>query len=119
MSDELLPCPFTGEKPKHGLTKKMYCQLTGESYQHYFVDSMCCRIERPTKGLAFKAWNTRAVAKPVDVESLKQKADKLAEALACIVRHLEITLGPMAEFSAVKHIAEQALSEYRGGNDGG
>lgn len=55
-----LPCPFCGRPPKHGQTKKQYCQLHGEPFQNYTV--WCeghARIVQGTKQQCEIEWNTR------------------------------------------------------------
>ena len=62
----LLACPFCGGKPKHGLTKRGYCQLHGEPLQGYAV--WCeghARVEAPNKDAALRVWNTRADINPL------------------------------------------------------
>lgn len=60
---ELKPCPFSGAKPQHGLTKVRYCQLHGDPLQSYFVGCKCCgsRFEAADKDGAFALWNRRSM----------------------------------------------------------
>lgn len=58
---QLLPCPFCGSAPHHGLTKVKHCQLHGDPYQNYRIwcPKGCARFECGDEPRAHSAWNTR------------------------------------------------------------
>jgi hypothetical protein len=76
---ELKPCPFSGAKPQHGLTKVRYCQLHGDPLQSYFVGCKCCgsRFEAADKDGAFALWNRRSMT--------QEERDALEHGAACLV----------------------------------
>lgn len=65
----LLPCPFCGRKPHHGLSKVRYCQLHGDPIQDYRVwcpmgsgvpfDGSHARVDACDQQTAFSLWNQR------------------------------------------------------------
>jgi hypothetical protein len=65
----LLPCPFCGSTPRHGLGKVQHCQLHGDPYQNYRVwcakdgahyDSSHARVSAGDKDRAVAAWNAHS-----------------------------------------------------------
>jgi len=79
----LKPCPFCGEKPRHGLTKVQYCQLHGDPYQNYFVECPkgCGRMVCGGKERAFARWNHRAET-PIITKALASKQEAEAGKLS-------------------------------------
>lgn len=59
---ELLPCPFCGARPHHGLMKVEYCQLHGDPFQRFKVwcPHGCAEKIGANRELAITAWNRRA-----------------------------------------------------------
>ena len=57
----LLPCPFCGAQPHHGLSKVMHDGLHGDPYQRFLV--WCpkdhAKVDKVNREQAFAAWNTR------------------------------------------------------------
>jgi len=62
ISEELLPCPFCGAHPHHGLTKVEHDQLHGEPFQRFRVwcPHGCASKLEANRELAVAVWNRRA-----------------------------------------------------------
>jgi hypothetical protein len=67
----LLPCPFCGAQPHHGLSKVMHDGLHGDPYQRFLV--WCpkdhAKVDKVNREQAFAAWNTR---QPTQSDALRE-----------------------------------------------
>ena len=103
---KLLPCPFCGVRPEYMVTKIM-------TTMHCCNDKCPAEtvyVQRATKKIAFKSWNTRSVS------TLATVSGKMAEALKfayeCMVTQPKFRVKNRTSKDSCD-IIEQALSAYQ------
>ncbi|CDP50668.1 Phage protein [Devosia sp. DBB001] len=104
ISEELLPCPFCGAHPHHGLTKVEHDQLHGEPFQRFRVwcPHGCASKLEANRELAVAAWNRRA-------SDSRANQAVVTEALKEILEVPEDQENAHDHFQYIKDIASTAL----------
>ena len=95
MREKVLPCPFCGAHPHHGLTKIMHCQLHGDPYQNFRIwcPHKCAQVECGDETRAAKKWNTRVI----EADRAELVADVFAYLIAKAQEPVEIFTGSFAK----------------------
>jgi len=106
----LLPCPFCGSKPHHGLTKVKHCQLHGDPYQDYEIwcPKHCARAVSCNREQATSKWNTRSTLSTKDRE-LAAENERLREALEAEDAYWSASRVLAAAFARIRPQAQAAF----------